>query len=57
MTRTEAESLLYEYLDKHETMMDYIRRDDCTVWTQAAEDNAVSEYEQLEDELIELICR
>lgn len=47
--------MLYGYLDKYETMMDYIRRDDYIVWTQAAEDNAVSEYTQLEEKLIKLI--
>jgi hypothetical protein len=56
MTREEAENLLDEYLDKHETMIDYANRDDYIVWTQEAEDNARSEYMQLKDKLIELIC-
>ena len=56
MIREEAESLLNEYLDKYETMTDYIRREDYIVWTQVAEDKAVLEYRQLKDKLIELIC-
>lgn len=57
MTKEEAENLLDEYLDKYETMADYIRREDYIVWTQVAEDKAMSEYTQLRDKLIELICR
>ena len=56
MTREESENLLDEYLDKHETMREYERREDYIVWTQAAEDNATSEYMQLRNKLIELIC-
>lgn len=56
-TREEAESLLNDYLDKYETMTDYIRREDYIVWTQVAEDKAISEYRQLKDKLIELICK
>ena len=56
MTREEAESLLDEYLDKHETMIDYTSRDDYIIWTQEAEDKATSEFMQLKDKLIELIC-
>ena len=56
MTREEAENLLDEYLDKYETMTDYIMREDYTVWTQVAEDKAMLEYMQLRDKLIELIC-
>ena len=56
MTREEAENLLDEYIDKYETMTDYERRNDYIVWTQVAEDNARSEYMQLRDRLIELIC-
>ena len=56
MTREEAENLLDEYLDKYETMTDYIMREDYTVWTQVAEDKAMLEYTQLRDKLIELIC-
>ena len=57
MIREEAENLLDEFLDKHETMTDYERRDDNIVWTQGAEDNATSEYMQLRNKLIDLICR
>ena len=56
MTREEAENLLDDYIDKYENMKDYVRREDYIVWTQAAEDNAMSEYEQVKDKLIELIC-
>lgn len=56
MTKEEAESLLNEYLDKYETMMDYMWRKDYIAWTQVAEDKAVLEYRQLKDKLIELIC-
>ena len=56
MTKEEAENLLDEYLDKYETMTDYIRREDYIVWTQVAEDKVMSEYMQLRDKLIELIC-
>ena len=57
MTREEAENLLDEYLDKYETMMDYIRREDYIVWTQEAEDQARAEHIQLRNKLIELICK
>lgn len=56
MTREEAEDLLDEYREKYEIMKDYVRREDYLVWTQGAEDNARSEYEQLRDKLIGLIC-
>ena len=60
MTREEAENFLEElteYLDKYKTMMDYIWREDHIVWTQKAENKAISEYMQLKDKLIELLCR
>ena len=57
MTKEEAENLLDEFLDKFDTKEMYERRDDYIVWTQAAEDNAISEYVQLREKLIELICR
>lgn len=56
MTRGKAENLLDEFLDKCETKEIYERRDDYIVWTQAAEDNAVSAYTELREKLIELIC-
>lgn len=57
MRRKEAENLLDDYLDTYETMRDYVRREDYLVWTQEKEDNAMAEYEQVREKLIELICR
>ena len=56
MTREEAENLLDELIDKHETKEDYVTRDDYIVWTEGEEYRAISEYTQLREKLIELIC-
>jgi len=56
MTREETENLLDEFIDKNDTMTDYVRREDYIVWTPAAEYKAVSEYTELREKLIELIC-
>ena len=55
MTREEAENLLDDFLDKNETMTDYVNRNDYIVWTQAAEDNVMSEYTQLSEKLIKAL--
>ena len=57
MTREEAESLLDEYIDKCATTMIYERRDGHIVWAQGTDDNAISEYEQLREHIIDLICK
>ena len=57
MTREEAGDMLDDLIDKYDTKEMYERRDDYCCWTQAAENKAVSDYEELKERIIDLICK